>query len=311
MTLRHFLSDADLTPAEQAEVLALAAEMKAEPFKHRPFEGPRSVAILTDKPTLRTQLSFQAGVAELGGYPLFVDGRLAGVGSRESIADSAKILSGQSAAIVWRTGAQARLVEMAEHASVPVINALTDDFHPCQILADLQTIAEHKGYLGAIRFGYVGDGANNMANSYLLGGALAGMQVRIGAPEGYHPDPAIVAQAEVIASATGGSVLITDSPTEAVQGVDVVATDTWVSMGQEEENEARLAAFGAYTVDERLLAHADPEAIVMHCLPAYRGKEISAEVLDGPRAVVWDEAENRRHAQKAILTFLDRAARSE
>lgn len=307
--IRHFLADDDLSAVEQAEVLALAAELKREPFSQRPYEGPRSVAILSDKPTLRTQLSFHAGIAELGGNPMLVDGKLAGVGTRESIPDCARILSGHVAAIVWRTGAQERLVEMAAHASVPVVNALTDDYHPCQILADLQTIAEHKGELPGVRFAYVGDGANNMANSYLLGGALAGLQVRIGAPADYQPDPAVVARATAIAATTGGSVLVTESAAEAVADADVVATDTWVSMGQEAENEARLAAFGAYSVTQRLLAGADDEAIVMHCLPAYRGKEIEAAVLDGPRAVIWDEAENRRHAQKAILTFLDRAVR--
>lgn len=310
MTLRHFLADDDLTPVEQREVLALAAEMKADPFRHRPFEGPRSVAILTDKPTLRTQLSFHAGVAELGGNPMVVDGRLAGIGVRESIPDSARVIGRHVAAIVWRTGAQERIVEMAEYAGVPVVNALTDDYHPCQILADWQTITEHKGRLAGVRFGYVGDGANNMANSYLIGGAVAGMHIRIGAPEGYHPDPAIVARAEAIAATTGGSILVTDSATEAVKGADVVCTDTWISMGQEAENEKRLTAFPAYAVTEELVAQADSDAIVMHCLPAYRGKEITHEVLEGPRSVVFDEAENRRHAQKAILTFLDRAARS-
>ncbi|WP_432560440.1 ornithine carbamoyltransferase [Granulicoccus sp. GXG6511] len=309
MTLRHFLADDDLTSAEQAEVLALGAEMKAEPFKHRPFEGPRSVAILSDKPTLRTQLSFHAGVAEMGGNPMLVDGRLAGIGVRESIADSAKVLSGHAAAIVWRTGAHERIEKMAEHATVPVVNALTDSFHPCQLLADLLTITERKDRLAGIRFGYVGDGANNVANSYLLGGALAGMHLRIGAPEGYQPDPAIVARATEIAATTGGSVLVTDSPTECVDGADVVATDTWVSMGLEAENEARVAAFSAYQVNAALVAKADRDAIVVHCLPAYRGKEITTDVIEGPQAVVWDEAENRRHAQKAILTFLDRAAR--
>ncbi len=310
MTLRHFVADDDLTSDDQREVLALAAEMKTDPFAHRPYEGPRSVAILTDKPTLRTQLSFHAGIAELGGNPMLVDGRLAGIGVRESIPDSARVLGRHVAAIVWRTNTQDRIVEMAEYAGVPVVNALTDDYHPCQILADWQTVAEHKGGLAGVRFGYVGDGANNMANSYLLGGAVAGMHIRIGAPAGYHPDPAIVARAEAIAATTGGSVLVTDSPTEAVAGVDVVCTDTWISMGQESENEARLTAFTAYQVNDQLLAGADGDAIVMHCLPAYRGKEITHEVLEGPRSVVFDEAENRRHAQKAILTFLDRQARS-
>lgn len=304
MTPRHFLADDDLSAAEQTQVLALAAELKAAPFSRRPLQGPRSVAVLTDKPTLRTQVSFHAGIAELGGNPMLVDGRLAGVGERESIPDVARVLSGQVAAIVWRTGAQQRIVEMAEYASVPVVNALTDDYHPCQILADLQTITEHKGSLQGLRFAYVGDGANNMAQSYLLGCALAGMQVRIGAPAAYHPSQEVLARAEAIAEGTGGSILVTDQVSEAVAEADAVATDTWVSMGQEGEDSTRVQAFGEYSVTEQLLARADDEAIVLHCLPAYRGKEISAEVLDGPRSVVWDEAENRRHAQKAILSFL-------
>ncbi len=309
MTPRHFLADDDLTPDEQAQVLLLAAELKAAPFDHRPLAGPRSVAVLTDKPTLRTQVSFNAGIAELGGNPMFVDGRLAGVGIRETIPDVTRVLSRQVAAIVWRTGAQQRIVEMAEYASVPVINALTDDYHPCQILADLQTLTERKaaqngGSLAGLRFAYVGDGANNMAQSYLLGGAVAGLRVRIGAPAAYHPSPEVVARAAAIAARTGGEILITDQVSEAVADADAVATDTWVSMGQEGEDSERLQAFGPYAVTDELLGHADAEAIVLHCLPAYRGKEITAEVLEGPRSVVWDEAENRRHAQKAILSFL-------
>lgn len=310
MTLRHFLADDDLTPAEQLTVLDLAAELKANPFSERPFAGPRSVAIISDKPTLRTQVSFTAGIAELGGYPMMVDGRLAGIGARETIPDSARVLSRHAAAIIWRTGAQQRIEELAEYASVPVVNALTDDFHPCQVLADWQTIRAHKQALAGVRFAYVGDGANNMANSYLVGGAIAGMHVRIGAPAEYHPDPAIVARAEAIATETDGSVLITDSAVEAAGEADVVATDTWVSMGQEAEDEARAAVFGAYSVTNDLLAYADDEAIVMHCLPAYRGKEIAADVLESPRSVVFEEAENRRHAQKALLVFLDRQARN-
>lgn len=310
MSLRHLLADDDLSPSEQREVLDLAADMKTDPVAARPFEGPRSVAIISDKPTLRTQVSFTVGIAELGGYPLMVDGRLAGIGERESIADSARVLGRHVAAIVWRTGAQSRIEEMAVHAGVPVVNALTDDFHPCQVLADWQTIREHKGELAGMRFAFLGDGANNMANSYLLGGAIAGMRVRIGAPAAYHPDPAIVARAEAIAHRTGGSVLVTDSATEAAADADVVATDTWVSMGQEADNIARAEIFRAYAVDASLLARADSEAIVMHCLPAHRGQEITAEIIEGPRSVVFDEAENRRHAQKAVLTFLDARART-
>jgi ornithine carbamoyltransferase len=305
MSLRHFLADDDLSVSEQAAVLDLAAALKAEPFAEQPYRGPRSVAVLFDKPTLRTQTSFAAGIAELGGYPMVVDARLAGIGVRESVADVARVLGRQSAAVVWRTFAQADLEAMAAHAGVPVVNALTDDFHPCQILADLLTIREHKGRLPGVVLGYVGDGANNMAASYLVGGALAGLHVRIGAPAGFQPSAAVVDRAAAIARETGGSVTVTDDPAEAVAGADVVATDTWISMGQEAESQERLSLFTPYSLTSALLAQAAPDAIVLHCLPAYRGKEIDAAVLDGPQAVVWDEAENRRHVQKAVLVMLD------
>ncbi len=209
-----------------------------------------------------------------------------------------------TSAIVWRTYAQAGLDEMAANAGVPVVNALSDDFHPCQILADWQTVIEHKGHLAGLTVAYLGDGANNMGHSYLLGGATAGMHVRIGAPAGYQPDPAIVADAEKIAGETGGSVTVTDDPKAAISGADVVITDTWISMGQESEKEARLALFGEFAITAESLALAAPDAIVLHCLPAYRGLEIASEVLDGPQSVVWDEAENRLHAQKALLVWL-------
>ena len=304
MTLRHFLADDDLTAAEQAEVLDSAAALKIAPFSARPLAGPRSGALLFDKPTLRTQTSFSAGIAELGGFPMVVDGRLAGVGERESIADTARVLGRQCAAIVWRTFAQARIEEMAAYAGVPVVNALTDQLHPCQVLADLQTVREHKGTLAGLILAYVGDGSNNMAHSYLLGGALAGLHVRIGAPEEFQPDPAIMARAQALATATGATVEITDSPFDADAGADVVATDTWVSRGTESDGLDRPRIFHPYAVTTDLLAKADPAAIVLHCLPAYRGREIEAAVIDGPQSVVWDQAENRRHAQKAILAFL-------
>ncbi|MFP5282990.1 MAG: ornithine carbamoyltransferase [Actinomycetes bacterium] len=303
---RHLLADDDLTPAEQAEILDLAAAVKNQPFRSQPFAGPRSVAVLFDKPTLRTQTSFAAGIAELGGFPMVVDARLAGIGTRESVADTARVLGRQAAAIVWRTFAQADLEEMAAYAGVPVVNALTDAYHPCQVLADLLTIREHKGRLGGLTLAYVGDGANNMAHSYLLGGALAGLHVRIGAPAGFQPDPAVWERATVLAAATGGSVQVTPSAGEAVAGADVVATDTWVSMGQEAAGADRATVFLPYALTAPLLARAAADAVVLHCLPAYRGKEIAAEVLDGPQSVVWDEAENRRHVQKAVLIFLDR-----
>jgi ornithine carbamoyltransferase len=278
--------------------------MKADRHRHRPLTGPRSVALIFDKPTLRTQLSFSVGVAELGGHAIIVDGRLAGIGERESIADSTRVISRQVAAIVWRTFGQERIEEMAAISSVPVVNALTDQFHPCQVLADLQTIREHLGDLAGRTFAYLGDAANNMAHSYLLGGATAGLHVRLAGPAGYQPDPKIVARAEDIAATTGGSVTVLDDPRSALAGADVVATDTWVSMGQEAEKDDRAAPFRPYTVDEAALAHAAADAIVLHCLPAYRGNEISAAVLDGSHSVVWDEAENRLHAQKALLMFL-------
>jgi len=310
MSLRHFLADDDLTPAEQARVLDLAFELKQAPYDAKPLAGPRTVAMIFDKQTLRTQASFAAGIAELGGFPMLVDGALAGIGVRESVSDVAQVLGRQASVIVWRTYAQTRLEEMAEHAGVPVVNALTDDFHPCQLLADLLTVREHKQQLAGLTVAFVGDGASNMGNSWLLAGATAGMHVRVGSPEGYLPDAAIVERATKIAAATGGSATTGTDAVAAVTGADVVVTDTWISMGKEEEAEARAAVFAPYSLTTALFEHAAPDAIAMHCLPAYRGKEIDAEVIDGPQSVVWDEAENRRHAQKAILTFLVEEAMS-
>ena len=301
---RHFLRDDDLSPAEQAEVLALAKKLKADRHAARPFEGPRAVGIIFDKPTLRTQASFTAGVAELGGYPMLVDGTLARIGARESIADTARVLGRMVSAIVWRTFGQERLEEMAAHAGVPVVNALTDEFHPCQLLADLQTIEEHKGTLAGLTVAFLGDAASNMSHSFLLAGATAGMHVRVSGPEGFTPDPAVLARAQEIAGTTGGSASCVVDPVEAVTGTDVVVTDTWVSMGKEDEAAERSKPFLPYALDAALLEHAHDDAIVMHCLPAYRGKEIAADVIDGPRSVVWDEAENRLHAQKALLAWL-------
>jgi len=301
---RHFLRDDDLTPAEQAEVLALAAAMKQEPYATKPLLGPVTVATIYDKPTLRTQASFSSGIAELGGHSMLVDGRLAGIGERESVADVARVLGRQAGEIVWRTFAQSDLEEMAAHSGVPVVNALTDEFHPCQLLADLQTLQEHKGTLTGLTAAFLGDAACNMGNSWALAGALAGMHVRFGAPEGYAPDAEVLVRAKEIAEETGGSVTVTSDPVAAAAGADVLITDTWVSMGKESEAAARVAVFSPFALTTELLGHADPDAVVLHCLPAYRGKEIEAEVLDGPRSLVWDEAENRRHAQKAILAFL-------
>ncbi|MGA8987128.1 ornithine carbamoyltransferase [Aeromicrobium sp.] len=304
MTVRHFLRDDDLSPAEQAEVLVLAAAIKADPYAHKPLAGPQTVAVLFDKASTRTRVSFGVGIADLGGSPLILDTVTTQGARGESIPDTARVLGRMTSAIVWRTYAQTGLEQMASNAGVPVINALSDDFHPCQILADWQTVIEHKGTLAGLTVAYLGDGANNMGHSYLLGGATAGMHVRIGAPVGYQPDPVIVADAEKIAGDTGGSISVTADPSEALAGADVVITDTWISMGQETEKEQRLALFGDFSITEQALVGAAPDAIVLHCLPAYRGLEISSDVLDGPQSVVWDEAENRLHAQKALLVWL-------
>jgi len=301
---RHFLRDDDLSPAEQAEVLDLAARLKADRFAERPLEGPQTVAVFFDKTSTRTRVSFSVGIADLGGVPLVVSSSDSQLGAKESVADTARVLERMVAAIVWRTFDHSGLEEMAAGTTVPVVNALSDDFHPCQLLADLQTIRERKGSLAGLTLSYFGDGANNMAHSYLLAGVTAGMHVRIAAPAAYAPRADIVADATRIAATTGGSVLVTTDPVEAARGADVVITDTWVSMGQEDEKAERLATFGAYRVTEALMAEADAEAIFMHCLPAYRGVEVDAAVIDGRQSVVWDEAENRLHAQKALLTWL-------
>ncbi|WP_017933531.1 ornithine carbamoyltransferase [Nocardioides sp. Iso805N] len=302
--VRSFLRDDDLSPAEQSHVLDRAAALKAAPYDHKPLAGPRTVATIYDKPTLRTQSSFAAGIAELGGFPMLVDGALAGIGVRESVADVARVLGRQAGVIVWRTFAQVKLDQMAAYAGVPVVNALTDEFHPCQLLADLLTIREHKGTLAGLTVAFLGDAACNMGNSWALAGVTAGMHVRFGAPEGYVPDTEVLARADEIGKATGGSVELHTDASSAVADADVLVTDTWVSMGKEDEAAARTAVFSPYSLTTALVSRAKPDAIVLHCLPAYRGKEIDAEVLDGPQSVVWDEAENRRHAQKAILAFL-------
>ncbi|WP_025155444.1 ornithine carbamoyltransferase [Leifsonia aquatica] len=301
---RHFLRDDDLSPAEQAEVLALAAELKRDPYAQKPLAGPQTVAVFFDKTSTRTRVSFAVGIADLGGSPLVVSSADSQLGGKESIADTARVLERMVSAIVWRTFAQSGLEEMAAGTRVPVINALSDDFHPCQILADLQTVQEHKGALAGLTMSYFGDGANNMAHSYLLGGATAGMHVRIAAPAAYAPDEAVLADARRIAEGTGGSVAVFTDAAAAAAGADVVVTDTWVSMGQEAEKAERLATFGDYQVDAAIMAQAAPDAVFLHCLPAYRGYEVAAEVIDGPQSVIWDEAENRLHAQKALLAWL-------
>lgn len=306
--VRHFLKDDDITPAEQAEIIRRAIALKQEPYSERPFAGPKTVALIFDKTSTRTRVSFSVGVADLGGAPLIIDAQTSQMGGKESVADTARVLTRQVAQIVWRTYSHAGLDEMAANSTVPVINSLSDDYHPCQILADLMTVVEHKGTLAGLTFTYVGDAANNMANSYLIGGALAGMNVRVASPSGYAPDRSIVARAEAIAATTGGSVEVFGDPESAMLGADVVATDTWISMGQEDEKAKRLAAFEGFTIDADLMAKAASDAIFLHCLPAYRGYEVTADVIDGAQSVIWDEAENRLHAQKALMVWLDEQA---
>ncbi|MDF9810355.1 ornithine carbamoyltransferase [Aurantimicrobium minutum] len=301
---KHFLRDDDITQAEQTEILDLAVALKAQPYSEKPLAGPQTVAVIFDKTSTRTRVSFAVGIADLGGVPLIMDSGSSQLGAKESVSDTARVLERMVAAIVWRTFSQAGLEEMAAGTTVPVVNALSDEFHPCQLLADLLTIREHKGDLAGLTVAFVGDGSSNMSHSYLLACAVAGMHVRIAAPAGYQPDPAIVRDADEIAVETGGSVAVTEDAALAVDGADVVVTDTWVSMGQEDQKAQRVKDFGAYQVDAALMAKADAAAIFLHCLPAYRGYEVSADVIDGTQSVIWDEAENRLHAQKALLTWL-------
>jgi ornithine carbamoyltransferase len=302
--IRHFLRDDDLKPDEQAEVLALAADLKKDPFSHRPLDGPRGVAVIFDKNSTRTRFSFEVGIAQLGGHAVVVDGRSTQLGREETLQDTAKVLSRYVDAIVWRTYGQARLSAMAETATVPIVNALSDKFHPCQVLADLQTVAERIGSLRGLRMSYFGDGANNMAHSLMLGSVTAGMDVTIAAPAGFAPDASVIAAAERRAADTGASVTVTADPAAAASGADVLVTDTWTSMGQEDDGLDRVRPFRPFQLNSGLLSLANSEAVVLHCLPAHRGHEITDDVIDGPHSAVWDEAENRLHAQKALLVWL-------
>ncbi|MBF4569531.1 ornithine carbamoyltransferase [Plantibacter sp. VKM Ac-2880] len=301
---RHFLRDDDLSPAEQAEILDLATELKRDRWSRQPLAGPQTVAVIFDKSSTRTRVSFAVGIADLGGSPLIISTANSQLGGKETAADTARVLERQVAAIVWRTYAQSGLEEISAGTTVPVVNALSDDFHPCQLLADLLTIREHKGALAGLTMSFFGDGASNMAHSYLLAGATAGMHVRVAAPAEFAPAPDVVADAERIAETTGGSILVTTDPDQAAGGADVMITDTWVSMGKEDEKAQRVAIFGGYRVDRRLMGLAADDAVFMHCLPADRGFEVEAEVIDGEQSIIWDEAENRLHAQKALLVWL-------
>jgi ornithine carbamoyltransferase len=301
---RHFLRDDDITPSEQQQILDLAVQLKKDRFQARPLAGPQTVAVIFDKSSTRTRVSFAVGIADLGGIPLIISTASSQLGGKETASDTARVLERQVAAIVWRTYAQSGLEEMAAGTRVPVVNALSDDFHPCQLLADFLTIREHRGDLAGLTVSFLGDGASNMAQSYLLAGATAGMHVRVASPLEYSPAASVVADAEKRAAETGGSVTVLTDPAEAAAGADVVVTDTWVSMGKEDEKAERVKTFGGYQVDQAMMARAKSDALFLHCLPADRGYEVAAEVIDGPQSVIWDEAENRLHAQKALLVWL-------
>ncbi|MDQ3824194.1 MAG: ornithine carbamoyltransferase [Actinomycetota bacterium] len=311
---RHFLRDDDLTPIEQQDILDLADEFKADPLGRSPLAGPRSIVVIFEKSSTRTRLSFQIGIAQLGGNPVIIDVAAMQLGRGETIEDTSRMLSRYADAVVWRTSAQRRLDAMASVSRVPVVNALTDEFHPCQVLADLQTIRERHGRLAGLTLTYLGDGANNMAHSLLLGGTTAGLHVRIAAPPSFQPVPEVLLAAKHRAAQTGGSATVLADAHAAVDGADVLVTDTWTSMGRESDGRDRLTPFRSLQINAGLLARASGDGsrkvTVLHCLPAHRGAEITDEVIDGPASAVWDEAENRLHAQKALLTWLLDAERA-
>ena len=309
--IRHFLADDDLTPAEQKEVLELALELKQDPFKLRPLEGPKSVSLLFSKSSTRTRFSFEAGIAAMGGHAIVATDQSSQLGKGETLQDTAAVMSRFTEMIIWRTFAHQNLIDMAETATVPIINSLTDDLHPCQILADLVTCAEEYGgveQLKGKKAVYLGDGNNNMANSYLIGFATAGVDIAICAPADFQPEQHFVERAQDRANQTGATIKVTDS-VDVVEGADIIITDTWVSMGQENDGKDRRTPFMPYQVNEELMAKAGADSIFLHCLPAYRGNEVTADVIDGEQSRVFDEAENRLHAQKALMCWLlDKAA---
>jgi ornithine carbamoyltransferase len=300
---RHFLIDDDLTAAEVTAILDQADLLKKDRLSLRSLAGPKSIAVLFEKQSTRTRVSFEVGIAELGGHAVILDTRTSQLGRGETIEDTARVLSRYVSAIVLRTAGHHRIEILAEHAGVPVINALTDLAHPCQWLADLMTIREHRGNTAGSTITYVGDG-NNVAHSILLGGALAGMHVRVASPAGYQPSSEIVQRAAALGKVSGGTVTVTDDPVAASVGADVLYTDVWASMGQESETAERSVVFAPYQIDDRLVDLAADDVMVLHCLPAHRGEEIAASVIDGPHSFVFEEAENRLHAQKALLAFL-------
>jgi len=300
---RDLLTLGDLTPEEVRLVLDTASRQKAVWAQTgvKPLEG-KSIALIFMKPSMRTRVSFELACVRLGAHPVVL-GAGDAFSRNETVYDTTKVLERYVDAIVLRTYEQQQVEEVAEVASIPVVNALTDDFHPCQGLADLLTIREKLGRLEGVRFAYVGDG-NNMANTYLLAGALTGMHVTVASPAGFEPSVAVVAWAKDIAATTGAQIEVGDDPDWAATDADVVVTDTWASMGQEAEHDERVAAFRGFTVDSRLLGQARPDAVFLHCLPAHRGEEVTDEVMDGPHSAVFDEAENRLHVQQALLSLV-------
>jgi len=299
---RDYLTVDSLSVPELHAVLDLSDQLKADRRWREDLHG-RSIGLIFEKPSTRTRISFDVAIRELGGHPVVLNTRDLQLGRGETIEDTARVLSRYLDAMVVRTFAQSRLETLASAGTIPVINALSDFAHPCQALADLQTIREVKGGLAGVRVAYLGDG-NNVAESLLRAGAMTGMHVTVACPPGYEPTSGVVEAARLHAEQTGGSVRVTGDPAEAASGVDVLYTDVWTSMGRETEHDARLALFRPYSITSELLATAAPDAIVLHCLPAHRDQEIAAEVLDGEQSVVWDQAENRLHTQKALLLHL-------
>jgi ornithine carbamoyltransferase len=300
---RDFLSIDDLRPHELHHLLELSAKVKSSPGDYAARLAGAAVALIFEKPSTRTRVSFEVAVASTGGHPLALSSSELQLGRGETIEDTGRVLSRYCDAIVLRTFGQERLEHLAAGATVPVVNSLSDYEHPCQILADLLTVIEKKGDAAGRRLVYLGDG-NNVAHSLLLGGAKLGMRVRVATPTGFEPIPQVIGRAEEIASEAGGSVEVTDDPKSATEGADILYTDVWASMGQEQEHAERVLVFTPYRLDSSALSRAASDAIVMHCLPAHRGEEITDEVIDGPHSVVWDQAENRLHTQKALLLWL-------
>jgi len=290
-------------PAQVRELFHLAADIKARPDRYRGALAGRFLALIFEKPSLRTRVTFEVGISSLGGTSVFLDHTGVRLGQRESIRDVARNLERWVQGIVARTFAQESLDELAAHGRIPVINALSDRFHPCQALSDFFTLEDRFGGLRGLKLAYVGDG-NNVCHSLVTIGARVGAQIRVATPAGFEPDPSVVSEAKRVARETRGKVEILRSPQEAVAGAQAVYTDVWASMGQEEEAAARDIAFAGYQVNEALLTLADPDAVFLHCLPAHRGSEVSTGVMDSERSIVFDQAENRLHVQKAILLTL-------